>query len=49
MFKTLAMSSDETAIRSTEGGKEALMFAASPRPVTRPMRAHMDWMADING
>ena len=43
------MSSEATAIRSTAGGKDPLMFAASPRPVTRPMRAHMDWMADING
>ena len=30
-------------------GKTDLIFAASPRPVTRPMRAHMDWTAAMRG
>ncbi len=49
MFSVLAISSSPTTALITTGGKALLMFAASPRPVTRPMRAHMACIAAISG
>ena len=49
MLRVLATSSKSTTPWSTIGGKAALMLAASPLPVTRPMSAHMDWIAAISG
>ena len=49
IFSVLATTSSSTTTRSTDCGKAALMFAAKPLPVTRPMRAHMDWTAAISG
>jgi hypothetical protein len=34
---------------SAIGGNVVLMLAASPFPVTRPIYAHMDWIAAIKG
>ena len=49
MFSVLAISSSATTDLSTAGGNVLLMFAARPRPVTRPMQAHVDWIAAISG
>ena len=49
MFKVLATSSSRTTTCTTPGGKACLMLAASPLPVTRPMRAQIDWIAAISG
>ena len=49
MLRVLATSSSSTTPRSTIGGNAVLMLAASPLPVTRPIRAHMDWIAAISG
>ncbi len=49
MLRVFATSSRTTTPYNTAGGNAAFMFAASPLPVTRPMRAHIDWIAAISG
>ncbi len=49
MLRVLAISSSSTTPRSTIGGNAVLMLAASPLPVTRPIRAQIDWIAAISG
>jgi hypothetical protein len=49
MFSVFATSSMPTTPSNTGRGNRALMFAASPRPVTCPMRALISWMAAIKG
>jgi len=49
MFSVLAISNSATTALSTVGGNALLIFAARPRPVTRPMLAHMAWIDAISG
>ncbi len=49
ILSVLAISSNNTTDLMTMGGKASLMLAASPLPVTRPIEAHMYWIAAING
>ena len=49
MLSVLAISSSSTTPRSTTGGNAVLMLAARPLPVTRPIRAQIDWIAAISG
>jgi hypothetical protein len=49
MLRTLAISSSITTPNNTIGENAILMLAASPLPVTLPMQAHIDCIADIKG
>jgi len=49
IFSVLVINNSKTTPLSTIGGNAVLMLAASPLPVTRPICAHMDWIAAING
>ncbi len=49
MFRVLAISSSTTAPITTQAGKTDLRLAARPLPVTRPIRAQIDWMTAIRG
>jgi hypothetical protein len=49
MLSVFATSSYNTTDLIIKGGNASLMLAASPLPVTRPMDAHMYWIADISG
>ncbi len=49
MLMALATNSSSTMTPSTGAGNISLMLAASPLPVTRPMRAAIICTADISG
>lgn len=49
MLRVLATNSIPTTDSSTQRGKLVLMLAASPRRVTKPMRALTIWIAAIRG
>ncbi len=49
MFTVLATNSRSTMPPTSERGSTRVMFAARPSPVTRPMRAQIDWIAVISG
>ena len=49
MLSVIATSRKITTPLRIMGGNDSLMLAASPLPVTRPMRLHIDWMETING
>ena len=43
MLSVLAIKRSNTTLRSTTDGNAALILAAIPLPVTRPMSAHISW------
>ena len=49
ILMVLATNSSATSTPTTGRGNTSSMFAARPRPVTRPMRALIDWTATIIG
>ena len=49
MLTVLATNSSSTITLTSRRGSTRVMFAASPSPVTRPIRAQMDWIAVISG
>jgi hypothetical protein len=49
MLIVLAANSISTRTSITGRGKDSAILAASPWPVTRPIRAATDWTAAISG
>src|SRR5581483_3391986 len=48
-FKVLAAKSRIVQRYKTQRGKNIRIFPASPRPVTKPILAHISWIKDIKG
>ena len=49
MFTVLATNNKATMTCTSQRGSTWAMLAASPSPVTRPIRAQMAWIAVISG
>ncbi|MGY3074820.1 hypothetical protein ACVWZZ_001191 [Bradyrhizobium sp. LM6.10] len=49
MLKVLAATSMATSVSTAQRGAICITLAASPLPVTRPIRALTSWMAIMNG